>query len=188
MPRTGTRSVSDAVRLLGFSVSHGIKYLDHDMKQECKRRRMIGNPWLPVYDHYDYVGNVSIVTWRELADSCPDMKFILTVRPLQDWWLSCRNNWEIPLRTQAETFVTGSDFDKRWTLITLLILFGCYVPHETKWKRGYIRHNREVLKYFKGSNRLLVMNIFKGHSWSRLAKFLSIQTIPDTPFPHRRKG
>jgi len=193
MPRTATRSMAQAVRNLGYTVSHGIgftKFINKDESTRLKKERLLrllcGNiPEFP-YDNYEYVGNFSHLHWKQLAEMKPDLKFILTIRDEDDWWKGCKNSWAKNRRYRSLRIIKSGRIEENQipTAITVFHLYGCYNLNEFCWKDGFKRHNDEVLSYFKDSDRLLVHNVFEGDGWKTLCSFLDTN-IPETEYPHK---
>jgi len=192
MPRTATRSMAQAVKNLGYTVNHGIgftKFIEKDesirLKKELWTQLFHGNiPKFP-YDNYEYVGNFSLLHWKQLAEVKPDLKFILTIRDVDDWWESCKRRWSRNRRLRSRKIIRSGHIKDKYitTAITVFHLYGCYNLNEFCWKDGFKRHNDEVLRYFKDSDRLLVHNVFEGDGWETLCSFLDAD-IPKIRYPN----
>ena len=59
-------------------------------------------------------------------------------------------------------------------------------PSKQEMIMSYLRHNAEVEDYFKGTQKLLVMDMEAGDGWSELCDFLNIKA-PAGPFPQRNR-
>src|SRR5204863_4300532 len=97
-------------------------------------------------------------------------KFILTVRPLEDWLESRRSHVEANNRRRARGEYAGSFLE---------------VDYQG-WTAERDAHEERVRAHF--ANRpgdLLVMDISGGDGWEVLCPFLGIP-VPDVPFPLRR--
>ncbi len=109
--------------------------------------------------------------YRYLDEHFPDSLFVLTVRSENSWWASVEN-WVTIVKPQIldryKMHLRCNDFDKE-ALID-----------------SYRRHNEDVINYFKGTDKLLVMNFEKGDGWEKLCKFLG-KPIPQQAFPHANK-
>ena len=65
---------------------------------------------------------------------------------------------------------------------------GCPEGSEAIYVKRFLKHNADVMQYFKHRSRdLLVMDLAKSHGWEMLCPFLGID-IPDIPFPHSNKA
>jgi len=163
LSRTGTLSLATALRELGYKVSHYPK-----------------PPLIPklikVLENYDCACDTPIaIAYKELDKIFPNSKFILTTRSLESWINSCRNfkHFRVKLSSDQKT--------------VRLLLYNHNGFHEGKFRRSYIRHHREVKKYFKDRNDLLVMDFTKGDEWKKLCEFLG-KEIPNKMFPHKHKS
>jgi hypothetical protein len=160
--KTATTSLADALSHLGYRVT-GPNWVDnpniaeevYEMAFDLANRfdAFQDNPWPILY--------------KELDQKFPGSKFILTLRPSNEWIRSVVNHFnedETPMR--------------EW-------IYGVGRPkgNEDVYIARYERHNREVLEYFKGrSEQLLVLNITSGEGWTKLCPFLG-ETAPVIPFP-----
>lgn len=162
-PRTGTSSLCEALRILGYNAIH------HAPERV---------PLFPAetYDWKEY-DNVDAVTdapaclyWRELAVAYPGLKMVLTVREPEGWWFS--------MQRHADSIRTGGDHEHiTYSNQLHRLLFGCSVPSRYWWTRRILEHNGMV----KASNgELLVMDIRDG--WAPLCEFLG-KPIPRNEFP-----
>lgn len=110
--------------------------------------------------------------YKELDREFPASKFILTIRDEQSWLNSASKHFgdsDIPMH--------------KW-----LYGKGALKGNEELFLSRYQSHNREVMGYFKGREKdLLVMNFEKGDGWEKLCPFLG-HSIPNKSFPHANKG
>lgn len=164
--KTGTSSVAEALRYLGYSDAQGIATfdrgltdqdyiaaMDEERDEEHVARR--GLPWLafPAY----------------LLDRYPEAKFILTIRDPESWLKSVRAAWGRDLIAIHDWF------------------FECEGIVENQYLFHFCEHHRNCLNFFADKpDRLLVMNVVAGDGWNKLAPFLGA-SIPAMPFPHRNK-
>jgi hypothetical protein len=169
--RTGTSSLAEALRLLGFKV-HNKKR--HPMQKLVELLK--GNDLIPIFTivkGYDvFRDNPWPLLFRELDKMFPKSKFILTLRDTGNWINSMVNCFG-----QKETEM------RRW-------IYGIGAPknNEERYKEVYRKHNADVIAYFKRrQNDLLVMNFEEGNGWKELCLFLNKQ-IPSKPFPHINKS
>jgi Sulfotransferase domain len=109
--------------------------------------------------------------YRYLDKRFPDSRFILTIRDVDSWWHSMEN-W---------VTVTKPDVLARYKLHLRTHDFSYEAMTES-----YLRHNTEIIKYFKGTGKLLLMNVEQGDEWGKLCSFLGT-AIPDIDFPHANK-
>ena len=162
LPRTGTATLCEALRILGYNAVH------HEPEM------------LPLYPDettdwraYDYVEAVTdapaAIYWRELTREYRP-KVILTIRETSEWWES--------IKRHANQIRTGADIEHiRYTEALHSLLFGSPQPCEYWYKRRFWEHNAMVRSTIKHPD-LLVMDIVGGDKWDKLCPFLGIEDEP----------
>src|SRR5262249_15976225 len=108
------------------------------------------------------------ILFREIDQWYPGTKFILTARQTDPW-----------IRSTVNYFGTETTPMREWS-------YGVGSPkgNEEIDIRGYERHNREGLEYFRDRPAdLLIMDVTRGDGWDQLCSFLG-RSIPSLPFPH----
>lgn len=178
LSRTGTRSLTTALHILGFDPIH--YPLDADTYNEIAN----GQYDLTLLKHHDGITDITVAPYYAQLDKLyPDSKFILTVRDKESWLRSCENHW-----LNSPAFIETDDPDLLHRLSIRRFFrastYGCYdfVPDRFSWV--YDQHVKNVLDYFKDSpEKLLVMDVCKGDGFEKLAAFVG-RPIPSTPFPH----
>ena len=84
LPRTGTRSLAEALTILGYETKHeGARLWD--------LRRMdfegpVESDFTERFSHLDAV--TECLWWRDLVEAHPEADLILTVRGEEGWWRS----------------------------------------------------------------------------------------------------
>lgn len=194
MPRTASRSLATAMKILGFTVSHGIGFAKFRPKKEadsmitlCLRHFLFGSiPPFP-YENYEFVGNFASSHWKLLAETKPQLKFILTYRNVDQWWDGCWKRWRRIHKEQIKRVLHRKGIIEKEMIsaISRFKNFGNYGVDEFNWKNGFERHNKEVLEYFKGSDRFLVHSVFEGDGWEKLCKFVN-KEVPNIPYPNSK--
>lgn len=180
--KTGTQSLDEALKILGFKTIHGdprkaphggtegSKLLDEYIRQ--------GNYYLPTFDLYDaFTDNPYFSIWKEIVQMFPEAKYILTIRDEKKWIKSCVQYYQgRRVRTMREwMFGQHADPSKN-------------KESENAWLGAYRRHNPEIMEYFKSAGKdLLIMDITRGDGWNVLCPFLD-RPIPSVPFPHRNNS
>ncbi len=169
LPRTGTKSLCSALKILGYNAVH-------------HQRGVI--PLLPasadiVHGWTDkYFKGIDAATdcpaamyWREIT-LLRECKVILTMRDIDGWWES--------IKRHTHTIRAGEDMRHiRYTDTLHGLLFGCAQPHEYWWKRRYVDHNEAIRDC---CSDLLVMDIVAGDKWETLCPFLGVDE-PDAEWP-----
>ncbi|MEL7444652.1 MAG: sulfotransferase family protein [Pseudomonadota bacterium] len=170
--KTGTSSLRDALRQLGYSVT-GV--FGDDLTLEELRNSYV-TQGLSLAAEFD---SVEDMPWplmvRELDRAFPGSKFILTVRKTENWLRSiCKHFGDNP--SDMQRLVYGDDAPNP-------------VGHEDRYVEVYEQHNRDVIAYFDGrESDFLVMELEAGHGWAELGKFLGRADVPGGPFIHTNRA
>ena len=169
--KTGTSSLAQALKLLGFRVVHGI--VINGPKGVTITPPVTAEKVLPLVlaraREMDAVcDNPFPLLYRELDVAFPGAKFILTVREPREWLESIQRHF--------------GDRESN----TLQWIYG--VPrvkgNEARCLQVFHAHNAAVRAYFTARpNDLMEINFGKGETWERLCAYLG-RPIPSAPFPH----
>lgn len=166
--KTGTKSLAEALRILGYHV-HGPAWV-----QDADACASLDNLWqkaMTVVNRFDaFQDNPWPLLWQRLAHAYPDARFILTTRPADAWLNSARRYFGVA-STPMRELIYG-------------IGRGSPIGNETLYIDRYQQHNRAVREYFAGSPRFLEMDLSAGDGWQKLCDFLQ-QSVPAVSFPHR---
>lgn len=163
LARTGTTSLTKALRILGYRAVHFPTSFDQIL-------------------YHDAATDTSVAyRFEELDRLFPGSKFILTIRDEKGWLASYSRFRGLQVR-----------IGKNWPMMREArrvreILFGTQEFDPEAWLAGYRRHTARVLEYFADRPQdLLVMNITAGDGWEKLCPFLG-KPIPAVPFPNLNK-
>ncbi|MGD1865337.1 MAG: sulfotransferase family protein [Phormidesmis sp.] len=158
LPRTGTTTFCEAVKLLGYSkVKHN-----------------------PRYEHLQDLEAASdagcVVYYKYLDFKYPNSKFVLALRDLDSWLAS------------AEFIYTKYPAtDKDIAILRRMHIYESVTFDRDKFVAAYHRHYADVRRYFADRpDDLLEMNIVEGEGWEKLCPFLDLP-VPEAAFPHRNK-
>ncbi|KAL9966210.1 hypothetical protein ACROYT_G024249 [Oculina patagonica] len=186
MLKTGTKSITKALRQLGFTVfdweEQNFDFLDHwvdvfhnGVKPDVKR----------VYQNadaaVDYPGNIF---YEEILEVFPDCKVILSERDEDSWVKSLVNQRAV---AEAERFYRMSMLSS--TARKIYYVYDCYLdahlgsrnPKSTSVIRKRYRIHNNHVKTTVPADKLLVYNVKQG--WKPLCDFLGCE-VPKSPFPH----
>ena len=170
--RTGTKSLSSALEVLGFRVIHypDDSRTEYELKNGCK--------YLSVLNDYDALTDLPAAAfYQELDKAYLGSKFILTVRHSNPWIQSVS-------RHLAEVENIGWPPEKKkYDAFLLQRIYGCTKFDPKIFEDRFQSHATEVTEYF--SNRLndfLKFNICDGQGWEPLCRFLEL-AVPKCPFP-----
>jgi hypothetical protein len=176
--KTGTRSLSDALEILGYPSLHwGGDDPDRALRRGPEIRVAVeralaeGRPLLEDIDDVDaYSDILALSTNFDVLDrQYPGSKFILTVRDLDEWLDSRRRHVETNIERHERGEYSG---------MFLVVDYPGWTSERTE-------HERRVLAYFADRpHDLLVLDIAAGEGWEALCPFLGVP-VPDKPFPRR---
>jgi len=166
--KTGTTSLEDALRYIGFTVYRGDKnLLKFNDSQQLKAYI------LKTLKTWDCVQDMPWpIYYKELHELYPKAKFILTVRDTDEW-----------IKSVVKYFASI-----RIPMMQKIYQVPCAEGHESIYKKVYEKHNAEVMEYFKGNPNFLIMKQNLNFDYGTLCEFLEIKDCPETPFPYSRKN
>ncbi|XP_077968547.1 uncharacterized protein LOC144422694 [Styela clava] len=199
LPKTGTKTIAEALRILGYNV--------HDVFEQFMKDRelwdKIVNNTVTTEDYQRVLGDVdavmdwpAVAVWEQIMDAFPDAKVILMVRSSEDeWYKSMKRhsgiiNKYVPTNETIQQILFGlvsgpvaSQFYKLETAFCSACLgiprmYGSVVT-ETFLRSRYRQHNSYV-KSTCPKGKLLIYNVKEG--WEPLCQFLN-REIPDQTFP-----
>jgi hypothetical protein len=166
-PKTGTKSMSAALKILGYSVTGPNGFYDPDIE---KKVFAMADRLVRKYDAFQ--DEPWPVIYKEMDRKYPGSKFILMQREPQSW-----------IQSQLKDFGSHTTPMRTW-----VYGYGCPKGNEEVYLKRYDEHNREVDEYFRNRpGDLLVMDLAKGEGWEKLCPFLGA-AIPDKPFPHANRS
>lgn len=158
LPRTGTTTFCEAIKLLGY-------------------KRVKHNPRLEHLSELDAASDAGCVIYYKYLDyKYPNSKFVLCTRDLDSWLAS------------AEFIYTKyPSTDRDIAILRRMMIYETVVFNREKFIDAYHRHHADVRRYFKDRPQdLLEIDIISGEGWEKLCPFLEIP-VPDVPFPHSNK-
>lgn len=172
LPRTGTATLAEALRILGFKTEH-----------HPKDRFSLWEPSPMPSNNVDALVDMpAALYWRELLEDNTDCrnacKLILTVRDPETWWESVK--WHISKIHQSASMEHICYSDDLHSL-----LFGCPYPAEYWYKRRFAEWHLLVTSGV-ASDRLLIMDIVGGDKWDKLCPFLEVEE-PKAEWPWLNK-
>lgn len=180
--KTGTTSLTLALRRLGYKTIHGDGYgtWSHaDEGQTLLKLIERGDYRLPTFKLFDaFLDNPYFSIWPHLHRLYPEAKFILTVREERDWIESCAKYFGDRRVRPMQQWKFGDSANPSKS-----------ESARQKWLQLYRQHNSSIMQHFYGSDhQFLVMDIARGDGWDKLCKFLGAP-IPQKDFPraNRRK-
>ena len=179
--RTGTRSLKEALEMLGFAPCHHmVEVFAHPEQVPLWDKAALGQMknWDEIFATYNSSCDwPSCSFYKELADFYPKAKVILSLRDPKSWYKSVSS-------TIMPAMMKPKDGEQR----RLPGIFGPLLIGEKTFNYDfseanmiavYERHNAEVKRTIP-KDRLLVFEAKDG--WEPLCKFLGVP-VPDKPYP-----
>jgi hypothetical protein len=199
MPRTGTESTKQALEILygnGTRAYHMTEVLNRPKHLKFwsdlafGRRQVNQADWRQLLKGYIATTDLPCAFYfKELAETFPDAKVILTVREESEWFESyCR----IIVATHRFRYLRFlPPLNRFWPYGAKLnqMVFGDNAlseagPVQEVVVDAYRRHNERVRQLI-APNRLLEFNVRQG--WKPLCEFLELD-VPQSDFPHSNAG
>ena len=167
LSKTGTTSLAGALEILGYRTRDYpglLTYVPGDLASI--------DPL--VLEQNEALTDTPIPSFYQALDQrYPGAKFILTVRDMNGWLLSCKKQFTPKLAEKQ------NDAHNR----LFMDLYGTTVFDEQLFRRGYQRFVDGVLNHFKDRPQdLLILNVAAGEGWEELCAFLG-KPVPEIPFP-----
>ena len=169
--KTGTSSFHAAMEILGLNSVHGggTDWGGDKINQAVREAMDEGRPLLsdldPAVDAFSDVG--LLATHFDLLDEqYPGSRFVLTVRPLEEWIDSRRRHVERNIaRRQAD------DYDGDFLFVD-----------EQLWREQWERQVGRAQRHFEGRRDFLEIDLTTGPGWGPLCELLEVPE-PTEPFP-----
>ena len=185
--KTGTTSISKALRHLGYTVfdweEHVFDFQDHwvDVFQNFAQLDV-----KRVYKHADAVvdarGNFF---WEEILEAYPDSKVILSKREEDSWLKSLVNQLQVFEAVISRRFLAVLSPTSRKQIFILYshltAILGSADPKSACVLRTRYRMHNHRVKSLVPPEKLLVYNVKQG--WKPLCDFLGCE-VPTVAFPH----
>lgn len=150
LPKTGTIRLHAALEILGYRSVHYPVTMSE-------------------IDRHNAANDISVACRFEQLDKLyPGFKFILTVRDLNQWLVSCESQFG-----QKVNVTELSPKLREFLLAQRLLAFGTASYHPVLFQEAYQRHIQYVKNYFaRRPQDLLIINIGSREGWERLCPFL----------------
>jgi glycosyltransferase involved in cell wall biosynthesis len=180
LPKTGTTSLAEALRILGLRSVHWVNPLTS---------QIISDVDLPFFDAFS---DISIsCQFDKFFERVPGAKFIYTTRPIIPWVQSlvghyrrhhgCRDWEELKHYISSKSPIyRGEKFRS--------IHKSTYTQYDTP-EDAYLNHDYRVMDFFanKHAAHFLQFDVFSGDSWQGLCHFLN-RPLPRVPFPWKQRA
>lgn len=168
LPKTGTTSITTAIRMLGFTA-------DHSPQKYIGNSENLNKYLLKKVDMISEIFGFPELDFELLKSWFPDAKMIWTKRDYDKWKVSAYKQF-------------GSQRPVNWdTRQVRKHRFGVEYYDEQLFKKFYDDYTERLTEYVKSSDEeILEMDITKGDGFEVLCPFLGVPTLEDD-FPHRNK-
>ncbi|XP_031571367.1 uncharacterized protein LOC116305565 [Actinia tenebrosa] len=187
LPKTGTKSIANALRILGYKVYDIDDQILHYMDE-----------WLDLFnvgkvpDFYSMFKDVDAVIdvpsnlfFEELMEAFPDAKVILSIRKDEDAWMQSYTKqvevYRSSFLTRIRRFLPTHAKFLRILFGTRMAAFGVADLKSSYICRKRYRLHNDRVRSVVPPEKLLVFGVEQG--WGPLCDFLGMET-PDMAFPH----
>jgi hypothetical protein len=182
--RTGTKSLKEALELLGLGPCHHmveVRTAPGQLDFWCDIAARKPVDWHAVFaDFNSTVDWPSCNYWRELAAAFPDAKIIHTTRPPEQWWNSFSKTIMESMTIQAQ--VDDPDRLRQRQMTQTIInhdVFGNRISDKAVALAAFRQREAEVRAAIP-PERLLILQPSDG--WAELCPFLGVP-VPAVPYP-----
>ncbi len=194
--RTGTRSLKDALEILGFGPCyHMVEVFEHPEHVALWKAATEGESvnWQKIFHEYQATVDWPACTfYKELMATYPNAKVLLSMRDPEKWYESTKSTiYQVSQRSRTSSALLVFFFLK---LVKHGIAAATPMVNRLVWKDTFHdrfeekeyatsvfnQHNEEVKNYVP-PEKLLVYSVKDG--WEPLCAFLGVP-VPDVSFPH----
>ena len=185
--RTGTKSLKTAIDLLGLGPCYHMTEVKNNEGHRYRWNEIAfgaAPDWDALFEHYNAaVDWPAAHYWRELTETYPQAKVILTIRDPEDWFRSFSNTIQ-PVMNRDVLPDAPEDAHVHRQTIRKIILEDTFQgrDHDKTYAIGAFMQRAEEVAQTIPADKLLVYEITQG--WEPLCDFLEVP-IPAEPFPHK---
>lgn len=181
LSRTGTKSLTSALHVLGFKMIH------YPEDETTFRELAEGHYQFSLLQQFDGITDITVSAFYPQLDQLfPGSKFILTIRDREQWLDAMERHYaNRPAFDLSD--VPEQEIHMRIRRFLRSTVYGCYEFNRDRMAYVYDLHYRNTLDYFRDRpESLLVLNIGAGEGWQQLCPFLGCPVI-EQPFPFIKK-
>jgi hypothetical protein len=178
MQRTGTSSLCEALRILGHDSAH---WESGEWARAVWQEMNMWGRSRTLERFYAACDNPIPLVYRWLDEAYPNSKFVLTVRDEGDWVRSVERLWSHETNPRRWTWDSDGFSHRVHSMI-----YGQPTFDRDAFLERYRQHNAEVMSYFRGRPRDLLVMDMTSHlrsRWPELCGLLGVDRIPDVPYP-----
>ena len=169
--KTGTVSLSTALRKLGFPGIHGLWENHIKVKRALNENKKLLHYFSSRICHFSDLDIIKD-NFEILDTQYPNSKFILNTRNKEDWIKSRTHHFN---DYQKHLVLGTKKYKKTWKWVTY---------SQDEWVSQWDDHHSKVLAYFKDRRDFTVFNIPHGDGYKKLCKFLHVPFL-NKPFPKK---
>ena len=168
LSRTGTRSLTAALRQLGYDARH-FRYTRQALRLDPKGT--LGLDLAYFHEPDAFLDLPVSAFFRELDVAFPGSLFIHTVRDKESWLKSCERYGNRREEPEIESL--------------RIKLYGAPTFDRDCFEQAYDEHRKGIESYFRSrADTLLTLDVLGGEGWAQLCPFLG-KSVLRRPFPHR---
>ncbi|KAF9778535.1 hypothetical protein IL306_003757 [Fusarium sp. DS 682] len=208
--RTGTASMAEAYRILGYKAHHALGNEWHepwdtleqaaeatyphlaqfpDYTHDGPRPTFIREDWQSLWGEYDVATDIASTFALELIKAYPDAKVVIVQRKFEDWWPSFRSEILVSVFHAAwlQKFLAWHVLRFRALHAMRKILAGFLSMNSYSLEELTPQHTRDVYEEYYSKVREAVpeerrLEYSLGDGWEPLCRFLG-KDVPDVEFP-----
>lgn len=170
LSRTGTKSLTAALKLLGFQIVH-FPY-DRRTRDELSSGKLN----FTLLKKKDGITDITVASYYAQLDAqFPDSKFILTTRDKASWLKSTEKLFrDNPLPKRFPDLLPK----RKAKRFLRSVVYGCHSFNRERMSYVFDLHHKNVINYFENRpDKLLVIDIPSGEGWEKLCPFLNKQVM-----------
>jgi len=175
LSRTGTKSLTKALNLLGLNVVH------YPIDEQTCNELLRGKCDFSILEDLDGITDITVAPFfAQLDKMYPNSKFILTIRDKERWLKGLERHW---LDRDAFDSTPGKEVHMQIRRFLRAAVYGTYSFNRERMSYIYDRHYQSVIRYFQNrTGALLVIDVCSGEGWEPLCSFLN-KPVLNEPFP-----
>jgi len=175
LSRTGTKSLTAALKKLGFKIVH------YPTDRKTYQELIYNRNDFSLLKNFDGITDITVVPYFvQLDNKYPNSKFILTGRDKESWLVSMKKHFKYnKISEKRPYFLT----EKKIRKFLRAAVYGCYSFNRERLSDAYDFHMNSAVNYFKSRPAsFLEIKITEGDGWEKLGPFLDKQILLE-PFP-----
>ena len=164
-PKTGTTSVEQALRILGYK----LKWWPENIGEIL---------------NYDAFSDGPVWDWYKSVDRIfKNSRFIFTYRGNDEWLKSCKHHYTERHKPFDIKSYNSNTRQMIQFMDSRMKMFGQVEYNSKVWLHKYLHHMDSVAEYFHDTTDVLLsINVCEGEGWKELCDFLG-KPIPNIKFP-----